>query len=139
MNRNDVLHWFILGVGLLGSHEDLGCPTSLLQLWQEAKEKCFDCTREEILDALYTLPREQASLIKFVSVGEGSHPVSFERIRNTVDWPDYFASDIFSIKVLAEGRSRYHELTELLDDPHVAKSLGVDKIHHVAARSAFPQ
>jgi hypothetical protein len=97
-------------------------------LWEDAKEACFDCRKDELLDALYTLPREHASLIKFVPYGEGLHPVSFERVRNTVDWPEYFASDPFSVKVLAEGRLRYRELSEQLESPRLAEALGVRKI-----------
>src|SRR5215469_4353282 len=41
------------------------------------------CDRNELWDALYTLPPEQAALIKCVSAGEAFHPISFERVRNT--------------------------------------------------------
>jgi hypothetical protein len=115
MTRNDMLHWLILGLGLSGPDDDLGRPTDISQLWQEARENCFDCDRNEVLDALYTLPREDAALIKFVSAGEGLHPVSFERVRNTQDWPDYFLNGSFSIKVLHEGRVHYHTLSAQLE------------------------
>jgi hypothetical protein len=115
MTRNDMLHWLILGFGLSGSDDDLGRLTNIAQLWQEAKQKCLDCDRNEVLDALYTLPREHAALIKCVSVGEGFHPISFERVRNTMDWPDYFLEGSFSIKVLHDGRVHYQTLSEQLE------------------------
>jgi hypothetical protein len=114
MTHNDVLHWLILGFGLAATDDDLGRPTDISQLWQDAKEKCFDCERDEVLDALYTLPREYAALIKFVSAGEGFHPVSFERVRNTRDWTDYFLIGNFNVKVLPEGKVRYEKLSEQL-------------------------
>jgi len=114
MTRNDVLQWLILGFGLAGPDDDLGRPSNISQLWEDAKEKCFLCDRNEVLDALYTLPREDAALIKFVSIGEEDHPVSFERVRNTNDWPDYFTHGEFHVKVLPEGRVRYHKLSEEL-------------------------
>lgn len=67
-----------------------------------------------MLDALYTLPREDAALIKPVSAGEGFHPVSFERVRNTVDWTNYFLDGDLSVKVLPEGRVHYQKLSEQL-------------------------
>jgi hypothetical protein len=114
MTRNDELQCLILRFGLSGTDDDLGRPTNIAQLWQDAKEKCFDCDRNEVLDALYTLPREHAALIKFVSVGEGFHPVSFERVRNTKDWTDYFMIGDFNVKVLAEGRVHCEKLSEQL-------------------------
>jgi len=117
MKHNEMLHWLILGFGLSGSEEDLGRPTNISQLWQEAKKQCFDCDRNEVLDALYTLPREDAALIKSVSAGEGFHPVSFERVRNTVDWTDYFLDGDFSVKVLPEGRVHHQKLSEQLGSP----------------------
>ncbi len=112
MTRNDVLQCLILRFGLSATDEDLGRPTNISQLWQDAKEKCFDCDRDEVLDALYTMPREFAALIKFVSVGEGFHPVSFERVRNTKDWTDYFVVGDFHVKVLPEGKVQYQKLSE---------------------------
>jgi len=120
MTRNDMLHWLILGFGLSGPDDGLGRATNISQLWQDAKEKCFDCDRNEVLDALYTLPREQAALIKCVSLGEGFHPVSFERVRNTQDWTDYFLIGSFSIKVLHEGRVHYQTLSEQLEKTSTA-------------------
>ena len=112
MTRNDVLQCLILRFGLSATDEDLGRPTNISQLWQDAKEKCFDCDRDEVLDALYTMPREFAALIKFVSIGEGFHPVSFERVRNTKDWTDYFVVGDFHVKVLPEGKAQYQKLSE---------------------------
>lgn len=103
-----------LGFGLSGAEDDLGRPTNISQLWQEAKKQCFDCDRNEVLGALYTLPREDAALIKSVSAGEGFHPVSFERVRNTVDWTEYFLDGDFSVKVFPEGRVHHQELSEQL-------------------------
>jgi hypothetical protein len=115
MTRNEILQWHILGFGLSGAEEDLGHSTTFLQLWKDVREKCFDCDRDEVLDALYTMPGERASLIKLVSTGEDSHPVSFERVRNTVGWPDYFATGEFHVKVLPEGRAYYQQLREQLE------------------------
>lgn len=115
MTRNDMLHWHILRFGLSGSEEDLGRPTNLSQLWQDAKKTCFECDQNEVLDALYTLPREYAALIKFVSVGEGIHPISFERIRNTKNWTDYFMIGDFSVKVLHEGKVHFQRLSEQME------------------------
>jgi hypothetical protein len=114
MTRNDELQWLILRFGLSGIDEDQGRPTNIAQLWQDAKEKCFDCDRDELLDALYTLPREYAALVKLVSAGEGCHLVSFERVRNTMDWTDYFLIGDFNVKVLAEGRVHHERLSEQL-------------------------
>jgi len=119
MTRNDKLQWLILGYGLAAPDEDLGHTTNILQLWQDAKKKCFDCDRNEVLDALYTLPREDAALVKIVSIGEGCHPVSFERVRNTVDWPEYFTIGQFGVKVLPEGRAHYLRLSEQLEEAAV--------------------
>ena len=115
MTRNDMLQWLILRSGLSGPNEDLGHPTNISQLWQDAKEKCFDCERNEVLDALYTLPRGFAALIKFVWAGEGFHPVCFERVRNTKDWTDYFMIGDFNVKVLPEGKVHYQKLSEQLE------------------------
>ncbi|MGB7845672.1 MAG: hypothetical protein WBL63_08670 [Candidatus Acidiferrum sp.] len=114
MTRNDELHWLVLSFGITATDDDLGRPTDISQLWQYAKEKCFACNRDELLDALYTLPREHAALIKFVSAGEGFHPVSFERVRNTRDWTDYFLTGNFNVKVLPEGKVHYQKLSEQL-------------------------
>jgi hypothetical protein len=120
MTRNDMLQGFILGFGLLGEDHDLGRETSFAELWREAKKACFDCEREELLDALYTLPREYASLIKMVATGEGAHPVSFERVRNVSAWPDYFKSSSFNVKVLPAGRAQHRKVAEQLERAAVA-------------------
>jgi hypothetical protein len=122
MNRNDLLHWFILGFGQTADSDDLGRTTNMLQLWQEAKGICFDCGTNEVLDALYTLPREHAALIKLVPAGDGVHPVSFDRVRNTIDWPEYFTGE-FSVKVLPEGEAYYREITQQLELPRRLDSL----------------
>ena len=115
MTRNEMLQWFILGFGLSAQDRDLGRPTNMAELWREAKASCFDCDWNEVLDALYTLPREQAALIKFLTVGEGYHPVSFERVRNTNDWPAYFSTGQFNVKVLPEGRVHYQKFSKQLE------------------------
>ena len=89
-NRNDELQSLILGFGLSWPDDDLGRRTNISELWKEAKKQCFDCDRDELLDALYTIPREHTALIKCVSAGEGFHPISFERVRNTSDWTTTF-------------------------------------------------
>lgn len=114
MNHNEFLHWFILGFGLSAEDHDLGRSTTLSELWQNARIKSYDCDLVELLDALYTLPREHAALIKSLASGEGPHPVSFERVRNTEDWPDYFISGSFSVKVLPEGIVHYGKLSDEL-------------------------
>ena len=115
MSRNDVLHWFILGFGLAGAQDELGRATYLSELWTSARKKCFECNQAELLDALYTLSREEAALIKVVSAGEGAHPISFARVRNTNDWPNYFTAGPFSVKVLPEGKLHYQKLSEELE------------------------
>jgi hypothetical protein len=112
MTRNEILQGFILGFALSAEDHDLGRETSFAELWREAKKVCFNCERSELLDALYTLPREYASLIKMVATGEGVHPVSFERVRNVSAWPDYFTSSPFNVKVLPAGREHHQELAE---------------------------
>jgi hypothetical protein len=109
MTRNDVLQWLILRIGLSGFEEDLGRPTNIPQLCQCAKECCLACNRDELLDALYTMPREYAALIKLLSAGEGCHPVSFARVRNP-DWTNYFLDGEFYVKVLPEGVQHYEKL-----------------------------
>jgi len=115
MTRNDLLQRFILKFGLSAPDEYLGHATDFSRLWQEAKKSCFDCDRNEVLDALYTLPREYAALVKVVPTEEGYHPVSFERVRNTVNWPEYFTTGEFSVQVLPEGRAYYSTLCEQLE------------------------
>ena len=120
MTRNEILQRFILGFGLSAEDHDLGRETSLAELCREAKRACFDCQQNEVLDALFTLPREHAALIKMVSTGEGSHPVSFERVRNISAWTDYFASSPFHVKVLEAGRAHYHKLAQELEKAAVS-------------------
>lgn len=122
MTRNDTLQWLILRFGLSGHDEDLGRLTNISQLWQDAKETCFECDQNEVLDALYTLPREYAALIKFVSAGEGFHPVSFERVRNTKGWTDYFVIGDFYVKVLPEGKVQYQRLSEQMEKAAAASA-----------------
>lgn len=85
MTRNKILQRHILGLGLCAAEPDLGHATNISALWQSARQHCFECDLVQVLDALYTLPREHASLIKFVAQGEGLHPTSFDRVRNTRD------------------------------------------------------
>ena len=116
MNSNEMLHWFILGFGLSAEDHDLGRPTTLAELWQKAAADGLPCKRHELLDALYTLSREDAALIKVVPSGEGAHPVSFERIRNTNDWPDFFGAGSFHVKVLHDGKIHYETLSRQLEE-----------------------
>jgi len=120
MTRNEMLQWFILSFGLCAKDPELGHPTTIAELAREAKRACFDCDQVEVLDALYTLPRDYAALIKSLPTGEGPHPVSFERIRNTTDWPNYFSSGTFYVKVLPAGRSYYDKLADQMQ-PVVAR------------------
>lgn len=131
MNRNDVLHWFILGFGQTAPTDDLGRTTNILQLWQEAKKICFDCGTNEVLDALYTLPREHVALIKLVPADDGVHPVYFDRVRNTIGWPEYFTGE-FSVKVLPEGKAYYREITQQLELPRGLDSLRVEAMRQPA-------
>jgi hypothetical protein len=136
MNRNDELQWLILGFGLSWPDDDLSRRTNISGLWKEAKRRCFDCERNELWDALYTLSREQAALIKCVSAGEGFHPISFERVRNTSDWTHYFLIGDFGVKVLHERRARYRELSEQLRKATPTHSGWVTRGAHSWRRSA---
>jgi hypothetical protein len=62
---------------------------------------------------------KSVSIAKIVSMGEECHPVSFQRVRNTVDWPEYFTTGQFSVKVLLEGRAHYLRLSEQLEEAAV--------------------
>lgn len=135
MNRNDFLQWFILGFGQTGPDNDLGRETNILELWQEAKRLCFDCDKIEVLDALYTMPHEYATLIKFVPAGEDFHPVCFERVRNTVNWPAFFAEGYFSVKVLSEGKVHFKCLAEQLGDPLVTAATRVQALRQASSRT----
>lgn len=115
MTRNDELQWLILKIGISGTHhDDLGRTTNISELWHEARKLFSECAMDELLDALYTLPREQAALIKWVSAADELHPVSFERIRNTKGWTFYFLDGDFNVKVLPEGRLHFQKLSEEL-------------------------
>lgn len=138
MNRNDFLQWFILGFGQSGSDDDLGRRTNISELWQEAKRLCFDCDKIEVLDALYTMPHEYATLIKFVSTGEDFHPVCFERVRNTVNWPEFFTKGHFSVKVLPEGKFHFKNLAEQLGDPLVAAATRVEALRQASLGTSAP-
>jgi hypothetical protein len=68
----------------------LGRPTNIAQLGVAANEACGDCDGE-LLDALYNLRPDHAELRKYVAVGQGVQPpLSFERVRNTPQWEDFF-------------------------------------------------
>ena len=121
MTRNDDLQWFILGFGLSGSDDNLGRPSNISRLWENAQGQGIACDRNEFLVALYTMPWVHAALIKFVSVGEGFHPVSFERVRNTTDWPDYFLGGEFHVKVLPEGKVHYQKHSDELGSAAVSR------------------
>lgn len=112
MTRNETLQSFILGFGLEAGKADLGRPTTFAELWHAAKRTCFPCDPKELLDALYTMPREHVALIKIVSTGEGAHPVSFERVRNVSAWPDYFTGGTFNVKVLPAGKLHHEEAAQ---------------------------
>src|SRR5271170_4792038 len=110
--RNDELECFILGFGLEIPDEGLGRPVALAPLWLAAKEKCGDCDMDELLDALYNLNPIHAGLKKFFPFDGKYQAVSFERVRNTPKWKDFFYGDPFRIKVLPPGRVRYQQLAE---------------------------
>ena len=112
MIRNELLEHFILAFGLEIPDEGRGRPIALTSLWLAAKEKCGDCDLDEVLDALYNLNPNHAELNKFVPLGEKYQAVSFERMRNTPKWKDFFYGDPFRIKVLPQGRVRYQVLAE---------------------------
>jgi hypothetical protein len=101
----------LLGFGLQIPNEGRGRPTNITQLQIAASEKCGDCSREELLDALYSLRTNHAELTKFVGLPTGEfQAVSFNRVRNTPKWPDFFMSDYFNIKTLPAGRRRFEQL-----------------------------
>jgi hypothetical protein len=107
-------------------------------LWREAKRLCFDCDKIEVLDALYTMPREHATLIKFVSTGEDFHPVCFERVRNTVNWPEFFTKGQFSVKVLLEGKEHFKSIAEQLGDPLVAATMRAEAMRKASTGTTSP-
>src|SRR5260221_3794339 len=108
MIRSEILEHFLLGFGLAIPNNDLGRPTTIGQLGVAANEKCGDCD-SELLDALYNLRPANAELWRY---GAGS--VSFERVRNTREWKNFFTVGTFNIKVMPPGRIRFEELTEKL-------------------------
>jgi len=112
MIRNEVLEHFILGYGLEIPDEGRGRAVALSQLQLAAKVKCSDCSIDEILDALFNLDQKHAELNKFFSYGDKYLPVSFETVRPTTKWKEFFYSDPFRIKVLPAGRVRFQELAE---------------------------
>jgi len=85
-----------------------------MPLWKDVKEKCGECAVEEVLDALYNLQPGHAQLGKFVAMPSGYQLVSFERVRHTPKWKDFFYLDAFRVKVLPAGRVRYQRLAEQL-------------------------
>jgi pyrimidine deaminase RibD-like protein len=112
LTRSETLEFFLLGFGLDVPNEGYGRPTNITQLQIAAKEKCADCSREELLDALYNLPAVHAELIKFVArPAREFQRVSFKRIRRTRKWSDFFSDGQFNIKTLPLGRRRFEELT----------------------------
>src|SRR5713226_4272535 len=114
--RNDVLECFVLGYALEITCDGLGRPVSIGPLWLAAKDKCGECSVEEVLDALYNVQRDHAELYKFVPLGGGSQRVSFERVRNTPRWTDFFTRGEFRIKVLPGGRLRFQRLLAQLQE-----------------------
>jgi hypothetical protein len=105
-----MLECFILGFGLELPDEGLGRPIGLMPLWAAVKEKCGECSLDEVLDTLYNLDRNHAELNKFVPLDGRYQAVSFERKRRTPKWKDFFYGDPFRIKVLPAGRTRYQVL-----------------------------
>lgn len=114
MIRSEILEHFLLGYGLAIPNNGLGRPTNIAQLGVAANETCGECDGE-LLDALYNLRPEHAELRKYVALGEGfQSPVSFERVRNTPQWQDFFTHGSFNIKVQPVGRIRFEKLDEQL-------------------------
>src|SRR2546426_10609520 len=114
MIRSEILEHFLLEYGLAIPNNGLGRPTTIAQLEVAANEECGDCERE-LLDALYNLNSEHAELRKYVAVEQGvQSPISFERVRNTPQWQDFFTHGSFNIKVLPSGRMRFEKLHEQL-------------------------
>jgi hypothetical protein len=114
MIRNEMLHRFILEYALSVQDNGHGRPTSITPLWLAAKEKCFECEMSEVLDALYTLGRNNAELTKFFPIGGGFQAVSFERVRNTPGWSTFLMTGYFNIKLTPDGRIRLQRLSEQL-------------------------
>jgi hypothetical protein len=115
MIRNDILECFIIGYALEIPNNDRGRPTSMTPLWLAAREKCGECSMDELLDTLYTLGRDNVDLSKIVPLPGGLYQaVSFERAGNTPKWKDFFMVGHFNIKVLPGGRLRFQRLREQL-------------------------
>jgi pyrimidine deaminase RibD-like protein len=137
--RNEVLEWFLLGFGLQIPDNGLGRPTTITPLWLAAREKCGDCEMDEVLDALYNLGPDHAELSKFVEVGGGFQPVSFERRRNTPQWKDFFTRGDFRVKVLPAGRVRFQKLDELLGSARGSTEVGITSPDYQFARLAIDE
>lgn len=133
MIRNEVLEHFILGYGLEIPDEGLGRPVAFSQLQLAAKETCADCSADEVLDALFNLDREHAELNKFVPLGDKYQAVSFERVRRTPRWKEFFYGDPFRIKVLPAGRVRFQELDEQVVRSHEARRANL-KVRELTSR-----
>ena len=84
------------------------------QLQAAANERFDYCDADELLAVLFML-QGCAELERFVAVGQKSQPVSFERVRNTPQWKDFFTHGTFNIQVLPVGRRRFQELTKKLE------------------------
>jgi pyrimidine deaminase RibD-like protein len=125
VTRSKVLEWFLLGFGLKTADDGQGRSAVITPLWLAAKEKCGDCDVDEVLDALYNLSPNHAELHKFVAVGGGFQSVSFERVRRTPRWKDFFTTGDFRIKVLPPGRVRFQELDEVLAGARAAAKVQV--------------
>ncbi len=110
MIHSEILEHFLLEFGLAIPNNDLGRPTTIGQLGLAANAKCGDCDGE-LLDALYNLRPEHAELWKYASAGS----ISFERVRNSRDWKNFFTVGSFNIKVMPRGRIRFQELAEKLE------------------------
>ncbi len=98
MIRSEILEHFLLGYGLAVPNNGLGRPTNIAQLEVAANEKCGDCDGE-VLDALYNLNAEHAELRKYAAGGGGGaqSPDSFEQVRNTLHWQNFFTHGSFNI------------------------------------------
>lgn len=127
MIRSEILEHFLLGFGLAIPNEGRGRGTNIAQLEVAANEKCGDCDGE-MLDALYNLRPEHAELMKYVPVEGGFHSaVSFERVRNTPQWRDFFTHGSFNIKVLPPGRIRFQKLDEELQQSRMTPQASNDR------------
>jgi pyrimidine deaminase RibD-like protein len=110
--QSEQLEWFLLGFGLELPDDGLGRPTSITPLWLAAKETRVECDMDELLDSLYNLSPSHAELYKFVAVRGGFQRVSFELLRNTQQWKEFFTRGDFRINVLPQGRVRFQQLRE---------------------------